>query len=152
MFRSTNEFSFPTVFHAHQSEQEERQQATRTIQQTDSITYEAAAGTGSLGFDTIFTCRPFPPCSGSDEQMPSNFRSLTNTSQEENMVQGPNLDTFVVCRARDDVGLVQIGEVRMNGSRLCHSWEHSVLFLFLTPREKNCSLHYFVKRKCPIDD
>ncbi|CAM9278851.1 unnamed protein product [Ectocarpus sp. 12 AP-2014] len=43
-------------------------------------------------------------------QMPSNFRSLTNTSQEENMVQEPNLDTFVVCRARDDVGLVQIGE------------------------------------------
>lgn len=30
------------------------------------------------------------------------------------MVQEPNLDTFVVCRARDDVGLVQIGEVRMN--------------------------------------
>ncbi|CAM9358180.1 unnamed protein product [Ectocarpus fasciculatus] len=44
------------------------------------------------------------------QQMPSNFRSLTNTSQEENMVQEPNLDTFVVCRARDDVGLVQIGE------------------------------------------
>lgn len=31
------------------------------------------------------------------------------------MVEEPNLDTFVVCRARDDVGLVQIGEVRMNG-------------------------------------
>ncbi|CAN0143938.1 unnamed protein product [Laminaria digitata] len=44
------------------------------------------------------------------EQMPSNFRSLTNTSQEENMVQEPNLDTFVVCRAKEDVGLVQIGE------------------------------------------
>lgn len=43
--------------------------------------------------------------------MPSNFRSLTNTSQEENMVQEPNLDTFVVCRAKDDIGLVQIGEV-----------------------------------------
>eukprot|EP00752_Nemacystus_decipiens_P009708 g8669.t2 len=43
-------------------------------------------------------------------QMPSNFRSLTNTSQEENMVQEPNLDTFVVCRATDDIGMVQIGE------------------------------------------
>lgn len=43
--------------------------------------------------------------------MPSNFRSLTNTSQEENMVQEPNLDTFVVCRAKEDIGLVQIGEV-----------------------------------------
>ncbi len=45
------------------------------------------------------------------KQMPSNFRSLTNTSQEENMVQEPNLDTFVVCRAKEDIGLVQIGEV-----------------------------------------
>lgn len=27
------------------------------------------------------------------------------------MVQEPNLDTFVVCRAKDDIGLVQIGEV-----------------------------------------
>eukprot|EP00903_Cladosiphon_okamuranus_P014563 g13507.t1 len=43
-------------------------------------------------------------------QMPSNVRSLTNTTQEENMVQEPNLDTFVVCRAKDDIGLVQIGE------------------------------------------
>lgn len=43
--------------------------------------------------------------------MPSNFRSLTNTSREENMVQEPNLDTFVVCRATEDVGRVQIGEV-----------------------------------------
>lgn len=47
------------------------------------------------------------------KQMPSNFRSLTNTSQEENMVQEPNLDTFVVCRAKDDIGLVQIGEVNL---------------------------------------
>lgn len=47
------------------------------------------------------------------KQMPSNFRSLTNTTQEENMVQEPNLDTFVVCRAKDDVGLVQIGEVHV---------------------------------------
>lgn len=27
------------------------------------------------------------------------------------MVQEPNLDTFVVCRATEDVGRVQIGEV-----------------------------------------
>ncbi|CAN0105607.1 unnamed protein product, partial [Ascophyllum nodosum] len=48
-------------------------------------------------------------------QMPANFRSLTNTSKDENMVQGPDLDTFVVCRANEDVGLVQIGEASSQG-------------------------------------
>lgn len=36
------------------------------------------------------------------------------------MVQGPDLDTFVVCRANEDVGLLQIGEVsESSGSLLC---------------------------------
>lgn len=64
------------------------------------------------------------------KKMPSNFRSLTNTSREENMVEEPNLDTFVVCRAKEDVGLVQIGEVRhgMIESFFFHS--SYVLFIF----------------------
>ena len=27
------------------------------------------------------------------------------------MIQGPNLDNFVVCRAKENIGRVQIGEV-----------------------------------------
>ncbi|CAM9130658.1 unnamed protein product [Discosporangium mesarthrocarpum] len=42
-------------------------------------------------------------------QMPKAICSLSNTTDEK-IVGGPDLDTFVVCQARQDIGRVQVGE------------------------------------------
>lgn len=56
------------------------------------------------------------------------------------MVEGPSLDSFVVCRAKDDVGMVQIGEVSEVGMGALSC--RIDLYIFLVNSEKCSRLIY----------